>query len=247
MAVVEQAPCVILEWDTNFFGFRVARVCADALTLERALQIDAWCRQAGVRCLYFLSRADDADTARLAQDNDYQLVDIRVTLEHESPVAAREAVNRGVSVRPARPDDAPRLQSIVRDSHRDSRFYFDRNFPRRLGESLYETWIQISCEGYADVVFVAELDGAAVGYISCHLDGQPRVGRIGLAGVSSQARGQGVGQALVFSALDWFLRQEAQKATVVTQGRNVAAQRLYQRCGFLTQAVQLWYHKWYTS
>ena len=31
---------------------------------------------------------------------------------------------------------------------------------------------------------------------------------------------------------------------VVTQGRNYSAQRLYQRCGFITQSTELWYHKW---
>jgi hypothetical protein len=33
---------------------------------------------------------------------------------------------------------------------------------------------------------------------------------------------------------------------VVTQGRNYAAQRLYQRNQFRTCEVQLWYHKWYS-
>jgi hypothetical protein len=32
---------------------------------------------------------------------------------------------------------------------------------------------------------------------------------------------------------------------VVTQGRNSKAQRLYERCGFLTRSVQLWYHRWF--
>jgi len=30
----------------------------------------------------------------------------------------------------------------------------------------------------------------------------------------------------------------------VTQGSNIAAQRLYQRSGFLPKSVQLWYHFW---
>jgi len=32
---------------------------------------------------------------------------------------------------------------------------------------------------------------------------------------------------------------------VVTQGRNLAAQRLYQRNGFVTASLQLWYHRWF--
>jgi dTDP-4-amino-4,6-dideoxy-D-galactose acyltransferase len=247
MAATDQAPCEILEWDTDFFGFRVARVHGDTLTQARVQQIDAWCRQTGVRCLYFLGRPDDVNTSRLAQDNDFQMVDIRMTFEHKNLDAAQAIKPHAVVVRPAHLGDVPPLKDIVRDSYHDTRFYFDDNFPRQLCASLYETWIQVSCEGYADVVLAAELDGKVAGYISCHLDEASRSGNIGLIGVANQAQGRGLGQTLVLSALEWFLAQGMQKVLVVTQGRNLAAQRLYQRCGFLTQSVQLWYHKWYTE
>jgi hypothetical protein len=32
--------------------------------------------------------------------------------------------------------------------------------------------------------------------------------------------------------------------TVVTQGRNLPAQRLYQSRGFRTQRLQVWHHLW---
>ena len=248
MATTNLDPCEILEWDTAFFGFRVARVRGDVLTQERVRQIDAWCRQARVRCLYFLSRADDANTTRLAEDSDFRLVDVRVTFGYRAPGAmqgAKSQANGAAVVRHARPEDIYPLKSIAKESYYDTRFYFDTNFPRHLCELLYETWIKRSCEGYADAVLVAELEGAPIGYISCHLDKGPCVDRIGLVGVSSQVRNQGIGQMLILSALEWFLTQGAREVLVVTQGRNCAAQRLYQRCGFLTQTLQLWYHKWY--
>jgi len=247
----EQAePCELLEWDTNFFGFRIARVRGDALTPERVKEIHAWCERHRVHCLYFLSRSDDAATTRLAEDNGFRLVDIRVTLAYkacgEGNVALPARANNGITVRRARPDDVPRLQAMARGLYRDTRFFYDANFPTHLSQSLYETWIRLSCEGYADAVFVAVSDDLPVGYVSCHLNKAERAGRIGLVGVGNSSQGHGVGQALIFTALAWLRQEGAKEITVVTQGRNCAAQRLYQRCGFLTQEVRLWYHKWYT-
>jgi len=111
---------------------------------------------------------------------------------------------------------------------------------------LYETWIEKSCKGYADAVLVAELQGWPVGYISCHLLDQAE-GQIGLFGVSADFQGKGLGQKLVNESLRWFAEQGMRQVTVVTQGRNCRAQRLYQRCGFLTRSVQLWYHRWFRS
>ncbi len=70
-------------------------------------------------------------------------------------------------------------------------------------------------------------------------------GRIGLVGVATHNRGRGIGTQLVLRALDWFAGQDVETVTVVTQGRNIGAQSLYQRCGFIIQSHQLWYHKWY--
>jgi GNAT superfamily N-acetyltransferase len=110
---------------------------------------------------------------------------------------------------------------------------------------LYDIWIQRSCEGWADIVHVADLEGEPVGFISCHLDAALARGRIGLVGVSSLVQGRGIGSELVRSAMRWFAEQGAKHVEVATQGRNRAAQRLYEREGFRLQQLRLWYHKWY--
>jgi len=249
MAGKDASPCELLRWDTAFFGFRVARVRADRLDPARAEQIDRWCIDNDIGCLYFLACSTDASTCRAAEDNHYRLVDIRVTLTNKEPDQAQwrlaAAEPSDAVVRQVQSQDVQVLVDLACKSHRDSRFYYDLNFPPRLSEALYETWMKRSCDGYADAVLVAELDESVVGYVSCHLDREHLGGRIGLAGVAGGAQSQGVGQKLVDHALEWFAAHGAREVSVVTQGRNCAAQRLYQRCGFLTQQTELWYHKWY--
>jgi ribosomal protein S18 acetylase RimI-like enzyme len=93
------------------------------------------------------------------------------------------------------------------------------------------------------MVLAAELGGKVAGYITCHLDSDV-VGRIGLFAVAESARGHGVGTALIRAALGWFSDERRSRVTVVTQGRNVRGQRTYERCGFTTRSVELWYHYW---
>ncbi len=33
--------------------------------------------------------------------------------------------------------------------------------------------------------------------------------------------------------------------SVVTQGRNIAPQKLYQKCGFISYSTMIWYHRWF--
>jgi dTDP-4-amino-4,6-dideoxy-D-galactose acyltransferase len=65
-----------------------------------------------------------------------------------------------------------------------------------------------------------------------------------LVGVSEKARGRGLGRELLINAIRWFSAEGVEVVTVVTQGRNVGAQRLYQRCGFTTRSAELWFHRW---
>jgi dTDP-4-amino-4,6-dideoxy-D-galactose acyltransferase len=239
--------CEFLPWDTEFFGERIGRARIHRLNAQAAKAMLEWCATESIACLYFLADSDDPETVRLAEDHGFHLVDIRVTLEHKIESGRGEASSRpsrSVHLRHSKHADIPILQRIARGSYTDSRFYSDARFPVEKCEALYETWIKKSCEGHADVVLVAELTGQPAGYVSCHLTEDASRGQIGLVGVDSQARKYGLGSALVHYALEWFAGRGVDVVSVATQGRNIAGQRLYERCGFLTRAVQLWYHKW---
>lgn len=240
-------PCEFLSWDTNFFGRRIARITEHRLNPQRVKAILEWCKIHAIECIYFLADSDHAETVRMAEDYGFRLVDIRVTLQYnigDGKDHLRIGLPQTVRVRQSRQSDILALQAIARTSHGDSRFYFDPCFSKDSCEALYKTWIKRSCEGYADVVLVAEVNDQPVGYVSCHLIDNTPHGQIGLVGVGSQAWGRGVGETLIDHCLYWFAEHGVKVVSVVTQGRNVAAQRLYQRCGFLTHSIQIWYHKW---
>ncbi len=244
----DAVPCELLPWDTEFFGCRIARVRGEAMSQDQAAQIDEWCRSNKIRALYFLARADDPATIQTAEQHGFGLVDIRMIFGQELPDSPVQTDTTGnLNLRPFQPGDLPGLQTLARASHRETRFFSDRNFSRQRAEDLYSTWITLEAQGRAQTVLVAAADNQPVGYISCHLDSARSEGQIGLVGVSAEVRGQGIGKNLVQTALNWFRAQGARHVTVVTQGNNQAAQRLYQRCGFLSRDVRLWYHKWYPS
>ncbi len=229
-----------LIWDSDFFGFPTAQTTTGSPTEMETREIMEWCQRSGIRCLYLLADAADTDTLRIVEKAGFRLADLRITLAL-SPLVDTLPTE---AVREATWQDLAQLKEIATTSHRDSRFYHDPGFPRELCDKLYETWIERSVTSdFAQQVFVAELNGRLVGYVSCHLD--TRGARIGLLAVDEQARGRGFGTRLIRQALYFFREHSCTSVTVVTQGRNLGAQRLYQKSGFRTQSVELWYHKWF--
>ena len=95
----------------------------------------------------------------------------------------------------------------------------------------------------ADLVLTVDLDGKAYGYCTARKEGES-CASIGLLGVGPEVRGRGVAGALVGATLDRLKEEDISVVSVVTQGKNASAQRVYQRCGFLTRAVKFWFHKW---
>jgi dTDP-4-amino-4,6-dideoxy-D-galactose acyltransferase len=237
-------PCTLLPWDTEFFGRRIARVRGDSLTKESAGTINAWCHANGIEAIYFIARSDDPMTVAVAEAEGYHLVDVRMTFDRVLGKAAAEETpqHSQIRLREAKAEDLPDLQAIARLSHGDTRFGVDPHFSKQQCENLYAVWIESSLRTSA--VNVAEHRGKVVGYVTKD-EGEPDEGRIGLIAVSLGARGLGIGKALVDEAVKWFAAHGKRRVTVVTQGRNLTAQRLYGRSGFIARDVQLYYHRWF--
>lgn len=216
---------------------RIGRVEGDALSAELVMRVDRWADEHEVACVYFLASGDDPASAHTAEDAGFHLMDLRTELSRE---AAPEPTK---GLRLARDDDREVLRGIARSSHGITRFYADPRFPDDRCDDLYATWIDRSLDGWAQAVLVAEAEDVPSGYVSVHLDGEH--GSIGLIAVDERARGRGLGETLSRGAVDWCTAQGAKSVSVVTQGRNAAALRTFERAGFRAQSVGIWFHKWY--
>jgi dTDP-4-amino-4,6-dideoxy-D-galactose acyltransferase len=237
--------CRFLEWDSRFFGFNIGRANGSRLSKERMPILLDWCGTQRIDCLYLLADPAHAETAELAAEHGFELVDLRLTFEHNSFGRAGDGPEFApAGVRSFESSDLPALREMAGRLYEDTRFFFDRRFPRERSEELYRIWIQRSCENPQMQVFVAQSGAGPEGYLASS-GGKDGVGQIELIGVEPGAQGRGIGRALITAALNSFAHQGIARARVVTQGRNLRAQRLYQRCGFVTESLQLWYHLWF--
>jgi dTDP-4-amino-4,6-dideoxy-D-galactose acyltransferase len=222
-------PPRLLDWDTEFWGLRVGGA-------EGVEGLGQWAIENTIGLMCVLIDADAPDEAQRAEEQGFRFMDVRVTLH-------RETIRCGGMAREAKPADLPALKAIAGVSHRITRFYADPTLDDELCDDLYEEWIRRSLAGWADAVLVIDVDEEPVGYVTVHLNEE--TSSIGLIAVQEEMRGKGIGTMLVSSAVAWAHAHDAKQMTVVTQGRNIAAQRLFQHGGFRTSGTALWFHRRY--
>lgn len=241
----DPAPCQRLDFDSDFFGCRIARVTAPRLGEKQARELQAFARAESIDCLTYLAEIGDRESIRCAEALGFRLTDVRLTIARPlSGTGLREPAASPGAVRPCTPGDVPALAEIARVSHRDSRFYSDPHLSEARCDELYALWIERKCAGGADAVFVAEHEGRPAAYLSCDLNPDDS-GQLDLLAVAPAARGRGLGALLTAASLRWFAEQGKRRAVLVTQGRNANALRLFgEGFGFVPTRLELWYHWW---
>ena len=237
-----------LPWDTSHFGHRIGRAKIHRLDEESYQLLRDSCKKAEIDCLYFLADAGDQASILELQRRGFILVDIRITLEQKVPDSPTPGSDGKAIIRSSSAGDLETLTAIARDSFTSTRFFVDPYLNNEKASTMYQIWLSKSVTtDYADRVVVAEVNRKSVGFVTCHLDRDSREGKIGLVALATTAQGKGFSQIMVRHALEWFRDQGMKSASVVTQGHNIAAQRLYQRCGFVTRSTELWFHKWFRN
>lgn len=254
--------CKRLTWDSDHFGFAIARVDSP---LTQPSAVIPWCASNAIRCAYLTVGVGDQAGIAWAEKNSFGLFDVRMEFEISligsgpAPTLGTATPTRGTTT-PTRLFVHKDVPALVRESpalFTHSHFFVDERFPRNRVNRLYEMWMERSATAAPNkTIVVSGPEAAPNGFVTCEIDwptinpgngpgSNPPVGKIGLFGVSPRAQGKGIGASLLHDALTWFRSRQAQSVTVVTQGRAVAAQRCYQRAGFCTQSVSLTYHRWF--
>jgi len=229
----------LLEWDSEFFGFPVAKILGPApAKLERTL---VELRTRGVRLAYWTRAGLSGQDLATLQAKGGILVDQRTTLERTlSPASAEPSTN--VTEYTGESADAA-LISLAIQSGAYSRFRLDPKIPPGKFEELYSQWIRNSVNHrIADKVFVARDNDSIMGMITCKRHGE--VGEIGLVAVNDEARGKGIGTDLVKFADSWFFGAGMKSSRVVTQGANQPALQLYLKCGYHVTQTEPTLHFW---
>jgi dTDP-4-amino-4,6-dideoxy-D-galactose acyltransferase len=224
----------VLHWDSEFFGFPVARISLarpEAHDLDTAIRA---CRSEGIRCAYLLCPVDAASTITAAVRRGFRLVDLRVTLSATLPVVTTVSTARDV-----RPEDVPALRLMARTGFPRSRFFVDGRFDRSRVEDLFQVWLERDLD--EGVAVVSDREGRPAGFATARVDRDRAM--VGLVGVAPEFRGTGVGRD-VTGALLAKLGERVEHVQVVTQASNYAATALYEGIGFRSVAVEGWLHWW---
>lgn len=233
----------MLEWDTGFFGFPVAYVSCRYLTETIVTQTNRFIAANGVRLVEYLCNCHDDRSVLLAEREKYHFTDIRLSFDLR--LKGKVDVDPGsFTFGAAGPADIQRLRVLAQSIYADSRYFYDGNFEPAKIQEFYAGWVEKAVHGTFDhVCFCLFADGAPVAFCSVRY-GDAGSAAIGLFGTDPSFSGKGLGRKLLIRVLNELVDRGFTAVTVVTQGRNYAAQRLYQSVGFRTLSTQLWYHKW---
>jgi dTDP-4-amino-4,6-dideoxy-D-galactose acyltransferase len=230
----------ILQWDSEFFGFKVAKITEGCISLDSFAETYLNMTNEGIKLIYWPASTDCKHQSELSEKFQGLLVDIKTTYSIELS-NIDEIVTKTEVLKSKIPDK--KIIEIAIQCGEYSRYKVDPGIPEEKFEELYKLWMIKSLNGeMADDVIVSKINDAVAGLITVYC--KNNIGSIGLVGVHSNFRGKGIGGELIKASLSYFKKMNCTKASVVTQGKNEAACRLYETYGFKVQNQANFYHFW---
>lgn len=112
-------------------------------------------------------------------------------------------------------------------------------------EAGYGSFLRHQLQDDEQAVFVAERDGAVIGYVYAGVEPlswkelRDRAGFVHDIVVLEDARRGGVATALLSAAIEWLSTRNVPRVMLWTAHKNAAAQALFERLGFRSTMVEM--------
>jgi len=232
----------LLEWDSLFFGYKIACIKPFKLELLKLNDIIGELRDKDFKLAYcFVNLKDKTSNDSLNQVSGL-LIDEKITYSIYLSEETSYPIPGNVI-----PYDlkyaSKKLKSLTLQSGAYSRFNIDPNFKDNEFEKLYHEWIEKSVSRIlADEILVYDENQEITGFVTLKIN--KNIGSIGLIAVEEKQRGKSIGKKLINAALMYFKEKKIKNIEVVTQKANYGACRFYESCGFKVSQIVNVYHLW---
>ncbi|MEX0966898.1 MAG: GNAT family N-acetyltransferase [Bacteroidia bacterium] len=233
----------ILNWDSSFFGFKVASISNKKLEAEHIKAVLQKLKDQEVKLVYWAKDPDTELPDEILKAYNGFLADRRVTFVKRLDKNLTENIRShiGISEYPESEPDQNLLDLAV-SSGRYSRFKTDPNIPGKKFRELYHLWMRNSTlRKFAKTVLVYQENEDIMGMVT--LKEKNGRGAIGLIAVAAAMRGEGIGLHLLHEADKWFLKNGLEQVEVATQEENKAT-IFYRKLGFELDRSSHIYHFW---
>lgn len=226
----------ILEWDSNFFGIKVARIDSN-LNKHNIINVFSQLNCEGVDLVYFNSRF------LVGEDKNYKnyLLDKRVSLlkklKDKKPWDDRVKLFSG---------NVPtgKMIELSRRVAQNSRFYFDPNIPEKKVYEMYEIWLKksISKEMATDVL-VYENENGILGFATIKILSNDKA-LIPMLAVDRNFEGLGISFMLMQAIETFLLNKGCDYLVSETRAKNLRALKVYKRFGITCEPSHYINHLW---
>lgn len=147
-------------------------------------------------------------------------------------------------IRPFQPADLEQLKEITIICF--DGVAMDQNLEQRFGLIAGKDWrfrkarhMDVDVEANPAGIFVAEVEGEVIGYVTTRVDPVTKIGGIPNFSVLPAQRNQGIGRRLLETAITYLREQGMLYARIETLEQNPIGQYLYPSVGFQEFARQI--------
>ena len=207
-----------LEWDSSFFGYPVAKIIAEKISVENLNTQINEARNNGTRLLYLFTDPQDTVSTHAANVAGAKLVDQKITFHIKINASVVSAADDHIE--PFESDyPTAQLINLSVQSGLYSRYKIDPGFKNNEFERLYLAWIENSVnKKIADHTFVYKEDGVELGFVT--LKARDHYGQIGLIAVDESSRGKSIGRKLIAAVINLLYEKNITELDVATQIDN---------------------------
>jgi len=247
-----------LVWDTEHFGFKMAKVdhllvkgdytqavYLKSKLLDYALKL---CKNKKFSHLSCRINIDDISSIHTLEANSFRLMDTLVTYAFNRYKHKTPKLRDLCKVREFKKQDLSYLIKISEKAFHRDRFHLDPYISDKKADCLFGEWIKNCCSGeYADKIFVAAKGNQPIGFLTFRLNeelkkmtGHKICGR-GLSAVSPKVKG--IYPALTKAAIQEIVLNY-DYLEFDTQLNNYEVIKVWRRFGFDFIRAKYTFHKW---